>query len=103
MPEIDRYRPEDQRGVEALYRRVFGADAAAASRLRWDWQYRRNPNNPKGTPLLWVVREGPTIIGHYATIPVRLSLLNGPTVSARLRPQAQCGYFSHTSMSIPVK
>jgi hypothetical protein len=74
MPEIDRYRPEDQRGVEALYRRVFGPDAAAASRLRWDWQYRRNPNNPDGTPLLWVVREGPTIIGHYATIPVRLSL-----------------------------
>ena len=47
MPEIDRYRPEDQRGVEALYRRVFGPDAAAASRLRWDWQYRRNPNNPE--------------------------------------------------------
>jgi len=74
MPEIDRYRPEDQRGVEALYRRVFGNDAAAASRLRWDWQYRRNPNNPNGSPLLWVVREGPTIIGHYATMPVRLSL-----------------------------
>ncbi len=74
MPEIDRYRPEDQRGVEALYRRVFGPDAAAASRLRWDWQYRRNPNNPDGQPLLWVVREGPTIIGHYATMPVRLSL-----------------------------
>jgi GNAT superfamily N-acetyltransferase len=74
MPEIDRYRPEDQRGVDALYRRVFGPDAAAASRLRWDWQYRRNPNNPGGAPLMWVVREGPTIIGHYATIPVRLSL-----------------------------
>jgi len=74
MPEIDRYRPEDQRGVEALYRRVFGPDAAAASRLRWDWQYRRNPNNPDGQPLVWVVREGPTIIGHYAAMPVRLSL-----------------------------
>ncbi len=74
MPEIDRYRPEDQRGVDALYRRVFGPDAAAASRLRWDWQYRRNPNNPEGQALLWVVREGPTIIGHYATMPVRLSL-----------------------------
>ena len=74
MPEIDRYRPEDQRGIDALYRRVFGPDAAAASRLRWDWQYRRNPNNPDGQPLLWVVREGPTIIGHYATMPVRLSL-----------------------------
>jgi hypothetical protein len=74
MPEIDRYRPEDQRGVEALYRRVFGADAAAARHLRWDWQYHRNPNNPHGVPLLWVVREGPTIIGHYATMPVKLSL-----------------------------
>jgi GNAT superfamily N-acetyltransferase len=74
MPEVDRYRPEDQRGVELLYRRVFGSDAAAASRLRWDWQYRRNPNNPGGAPLLWVVREGPTVIGHCATMPVRLSL-----------------------------
>ena len=27
-----------------------------------------------GQPLVWVVREGPTIIGHYATMPVRLSL-----------------------------
>lgn len=74
MPEVDRYRPEDQRGIETLYRRIFGADEAAASRLRWDWQYRRNPNNPKGAPLLWVVREGPTIIGHYAAMPVKLSL-----------------------------
>jgi GNAT superfamily N-acetyltransferase len=74
MLATDRYRPEDQRGVEALYRRVFGADAAAASRLRWDWQYHRNPNNPGGVPLLWVVREGTAIIGHYATMPVRLSL-----------------------------
>jgi GNAT superfamily N-acetyltransferase len=74
MPDVDRYRPEDRRGVEALYRRVFGADAAAASRLRWDWQYERNPANPHGTPLIWVVREGPTVIGHYATMPVRLAV-----------------------------
>src|SRR4029434_3240277 len=74
MPEIDRYRPEDQRGVESLYRRVFGPDAEAASRLRWDWQYRRHPHTPGRAPVLWVVREGPKIIGHYATMPVRLSL-----------------------------
>ena len=42
--------PEDRRAVEALYRRVFGNDAAEASRLRWDWQYRRNPNNPGTSP-----------------------------------------------------
>ena len=43
MADIDRYRPDDRRQVEALYRRVFGPDTAEANRLRWDWQYRRNP------------------------------------------------------------
>ncbi len=50
MAEIDRYRAEDRRVVDALYRRVFGHDAAEASRLRWDWQYRRNPNSPRDEP-----------------------------------------------------
>jgi GNAT superfamily N-acetyltransferase len=74
MPEIDRYRREDRRQVETLYRRVFGPDAAEASRLRWDWQYRRNPHVPRDGPLIWLVREGPTVIGQYATMPVRLWL-----------------------------
>jgi hypothetical protein len=74
VADIERYRPEDRRGVEALYRRVFGSDAAEASRLRWDWQYRRNPNNPRREPEIWIAREGPAIIGQYATMPVRLSL-----------------------------
>ena len=74
MADIGRYRPEDRRAVEALYRRVFGHDAAEASRLRWEWQYRRNPNNPGQEPEIWIAREGPAIIGQYATMPVRLSL-----------------------------
>lgn len=74
MAQIDRYRPDDRRAVEALYRRVFGRDAADASRLRWDWQYRRNPNNPRQEPEIWIAREGPAIVGQYATMPVRLSL-----------------------------
>jgi GNAT superfamily N-acetyltransferase len=74
MAEIDRFRSEDRRQVDALYRRVFGPDAADASRLRWDWQYRRNPNVPADGPLIWLAREGTTIIGQYATMPVRLSL-----------------------------
>ena len=60
--------------MDALYRRVFGIDAAEASRLRWDWQYRRNPNNPGQEPEIWVAREGPAIVGQYATMPVRLSV-----------------------------
>jgi GNAT superfamily N-acetyltransferase len=74
MADIDRYRPDDRRAVEALYRRVFGRDEAEASRLRWDLQYTLNPNNRAGEPEIWVAREGPGIVGHYATMPVRLSL-----------------------------
>src|SRR5205085_4068037 len=74
VPDVDRYRPDDKRHVEALYRRVFGTDMAEASRLRWDWQYRRNPNNPGGEPEIWIAREGPAIVGQYATMPVRLSI-----------------------------
>jgi GNAT superfamily N-acetyltransferase len=74
VAEIDRYRPDDRRSVEGLYRRVFGNDAAEASRLRWDWQYRRNPNNPGHEPEIWIAREGPAIVGQYATMPVKLSV-----------------------------
>jgi GNAT superfamily N-acetyltransferase len=72
VAEVDRYKPDDRRSVEALYRRVFGNDAAEASRLRWDWQYRRNPNNPHQEPEIWIAREGPAIVGQYATMPVGL-------------------------------
>jgi GNAT superfamily N-acetyltransferase len=71
---VDRFRAEDRDATDALYRRVFGPDAAEASRLRWDWQYRKNPNNPGHAPLIWVAREGKAIIGQYATMPVALSI-----------------------------
>ena len=34
----------------------------------------RNPNNPGGEPEIWIAREGPAIIGQYATMPVRLAV-----------------------------
>jgi GNAT superfamily N-acetyltransferase len=74
VADITRYKPDDKRAVEALYRRVFGNDAAEASRLRWEWQYRHNPNNPRQEPEIWIAREGTTIVGQYATMPVKLSL-----------------------------
>jgi GNAT superfamily N-acetyltransferase len=74
MAEIDRYKADDRRQIEALYRRIFGADAAEANRLRWDWQYRRNPYAPPEQPLIWVAREGGTVVGQYAAMPVRVSV-----------------------------
>jgi len=58
-----------------LYRRVFGSDAAQANKLRWQWQYRQNPGAPAGQPPIWLAREGQTVIGQYATLPVRLCVL----------------------------
>jgi GNAT superfamily N-acetyltransferase len=74
VAEITRYKAEDKRAVEGLYRRVFGNDAAEGSRMRWDWQYKRNPNNPGHEPEIWIAREGTSIVGQYATMPVRLSV-----------------------------
>jgi predicted N-acetyltransferase YhbS len=74
MAEIDRYRADDKRQIDALYRRVFGADAAEANRLRWEWQYRRNPHGQADQPLIWVAREGGTIVGQYAAMPVKVSV-----------------------------
>jgi hypothetical protein len=73
VPEVERYRPEDRRGVEQLYRRTFGTEAADAVRLRWDWA-RRNPANPGGEPPFWIVREGPTVIAAFQSMSVRVSI-----------------------------
>ncbi len=70
--EIGRYRETDRAGVEALYRQVFGAASAAANRRRWDWQYRANPGNPSDAPEIWIAREGETVVGQYATMPVQM-------------------------------
>jgi GNAT superfamily N-acetyltransferase len=74
VAEITRFRDGDRRAVDQLYRRVFGHDAANASQLRWHWQYLQNPNNPPDGPQIWLAREGPSIVGQYATMPVRLAL-----------------------------
>ena len=81
MAEIDRYRSGDRRQVDALYRRVFGHDSADANRLRWEWQYRRNPNSPAEGPLIWIAREGNTVIGQYAAMPVR-AVVRGREIDA---------------------
>ena len=69
---VDKYRPEDRSEIDAMFRRVFGAEAAAASTARWEWQYRQNPHARE--PDIWIARDDGRIVGQYATMPVRLSL-----------------------------
>jgi len=84
--QIERLRPDDRPALDALYRRVHGTAENFEARWksfreRWDWQYGRNPNLPDGLPLVWVVRDGETIAGQFATIPVRL-VVNGTEIDA---------------------
>lgn len=74
VADIVRFRDGDRRAVDLLYRRVFGHDAADACQLRWHWQYLQNPNNPPDGPQIWIAREGPTVVGQYATMPVRIAV-----------------------------
>lgn len=73
MTDIDRFSTGDRRGVEQLYRRTFGTQAADALRLRWDWT-QRNPANPSAEPPYLIVREGPTVIAACPMMPVRVSI-----------------------------
>jgi hypothetical protein len=72
MADIERFTPEDRRGVEQLHRRTLGNEAADRLRLHWDWA-RRNPANGVEPPY-WVVREGPTIIAATPLLPVRVAV-----------------------------
>lgn len=70
MADIERYTPDDRRGLEQLYRRTLGNEAADRLRLRWDWA-RRNPGAGVEPPY-WIVREGPTVVASCPLVPARV-------------------------------
>ena len=72
MADIERFTPDDRRGIEQLHRRTLGNEAAERLRLHWDWA-RRNPANGVEPPY-WVVREGPTLIAASPLTPVKVSI-----------------------------
>ena len=68
---VERRGPRDDEELFRLYSEVFGAPLAESSRRRWRWQYLENPANEDG-PEIWVARDGDTLLGQYASMPVRL-------------------------------
>jgi len=68
---VQRHRPEDREPLLERYAEVFGEGLAQSSRERWKWQYEANPASLDG-PEIWVAREGPEILGQYASMPVIL-------------------------------
>jgi GNAT superfamily N-acetyltransferase len=70
--QIVRRVPADDEEIFRLYREEFGADRTEASRRRWAWQYLENPANGPDGSVVWVARDDATILGQYASMPVRL-------------------------------
>lgn len=73
MSGLDRFRTDDRRALETLYRRVAGPEAAERLTLTWQWERRQNPG-ARGEPLPLVIREGTTLVGTLMTRPVRISM-----------------------------
>ncbi|MBP7776546.1 MAG: hypothetical protein KA371_05410 [Acidobacteria bacterium] len=74
MSGLDRYRSDDRRALEALYRRTLGVEAAERLKLTWQWERRQNPGSRGAVDAPWVVREGTAIVGALAPQPVRVSV-----------------------------
>jgi hypothetical protein len=68
---VERRGTRDDEELFRLYSEVFGTPLAESSRRRWRWQYLENPANVDG-PEIWIARDGDTLLGQYASMPVRL-------------------------------
>lgn len=74
--EVCRRSEAERPALEAMYVDVFGKQAAEESRARWRWQYDENPNCPPEGPEIWVAKQDGRVLGQYATMPVRLKVLD---------------------------
>jgi len=74
--EVCRRTEAERPALEAMYVDVFGNQAAEESRARWRWQYDENPHCPPEGPEIWVAKQDGRVLGQYATMPVRLKVLD---------------------------
>jgi GNAT superfamily N-acetyltransferase len=81
-PTITRRASADADTLFSQYEAVFGTKLTAGSRRRWQWQYLENPHTEAQGPAIWVAREGETLLGQYASMPVRLWWQDGEVASS---------------------
>ena len=70
--EVVRHQAGDQEDIFRFYAETFGQDLTEGSRRRWRWQYAENPRREAEGPSIWVAREGTSVLGQYASMPVVL-------------------------------
>jgi GNAT superfamily N-acetyltransferase len=69
---VERRRAADADELFRLYEEVFGEALTEGSRRRWRWQYLDNPQAGTEGPEIWVARDGDSLLGQYASMPVYL-------------------------------
>ena len=66
------YEPGDEEQILRLFKKVFGRERSLA---HWQWKYR---DNPEGAQILVAVTDAGEVVGHYAGIPVRVTVDRKP-------------------------
>jgi GNAT superfamily N-acetyltransferase len=92
--EVVRHHAADQEDIFRFYAETFGQDLTEGSRRRWQWQYAENPQRETEGPSIWVAREGSSVLGQYASMPVALrwggrEVRSSWGMDVFLRPQAR--------------
>jgi len=62
------YEAGDEEGILVLLRRVFGGSRDGQW---WEWLYAKNP---AGRSIIWVAVDGEDIVGHMASLAVKIRL-----------------------------
>jgi GNAT superfamily N-acetyltransferase len=92
--EVVRHHAADQEDIFRFYAETFGQDLTEGSRRRWQWQYAENPQRETEGPSIWIAREGSSVLGQYASMPVALrwggrEVRSSWGMDVFLRPQAR--------------
>lgn len=64
--QIRPYEPGDERAIRDLFRSVFDREMSLS---HWTWRYAHGPAGAATIVLAW---DGPSLVGHYALVPVLL-------------------------------
>lgn len=72
--QIKQFELSDQRALLSFLRNAYRDDPRKSDPAFWRWHYLENPFTSVDNVPLWVVKNGPEVVGQLATIPVDLKV-----------------------------
>jgi GNAT superfamily N-acetyltransferase len=72
--QIKQFELREREALLSFLREAYAEDPRKSDPAYWQWHYLENPHtDPEDVPL-WIVKNGETIVGQTATLPVELKL-----------------------------